>query len=112
MRASLLANATTATFRCTRAVKPRNQLPSGVAPASRLGKAARTPWISNLRRYLRCASARDGGLNAGEIARGRRAEVFAFALAQEGEIGIATDDEPLAWQGHCWKQTAQPVHFA
>ena len=51
-RASLLASATTATFLCTLAIKPRSQPPSGIALEARLGRAARAPWIRSLRRYL------------------------------------------------------------
>ena len=55
----------------------------------------------------RSASARNRGLDAAEIAFRRRAEVFAFALAQGGKIGIATDNEPLA--GKFRRGDARPI---
>src|SRR3954469_18027670 len=51
VRASLAASATTTVFTCARAVRLRSQLPSGVSLLESVGRAARAPWISILRRY-------------------------------------------------------------
>ena len=52
IRASLAASATTTVFTCARASSPRSQPPSGVSLLDKVGRAARAPWISILRRYL------------------------------------------------------------
>jgi hypothetical protein len=50
MRASLLANATTAAFLCILARSARNHPPSGVSLLESAGRTALAPWISRLRR--------------------------------------------------------------
>src|ERR1700730_15251841 len=50
MRASLLANATTAAFLCTLARSARNHPPSGASLLESVGRTALAPWIRNLRR--------------------------------------------------------------
>ena len=52
IRASLLARATTATLRCARARRSRSHAPRGVCALASQGRAARAPWISNVRRYV------------------------------------------------------------
>ncbi len=44
----------------------------------------------------RIALARDGGLDAGEVAFGGRQQFLALAGALGGEIGVAADNQPLA----------------
>ena len=44
----------------------------------------------------RIALAPDSGLDAREVLLGRRQQLFAFAGAFGGEVGIAADDQPLA----------------
>ena len=51
VRASLAASATTTVFTCARAAKSRSQPPKGVPLLDSVGRAARAPWISILRRY-------------------------------------------------------------
>jgi hypothetical protein len=52
IRASLLASATMAVFRCARVSRLRNHSPRRVLLDASGDIAARAPWISNFRRYL------------------------------------------------------------
>jgi hypothetical protein len=52
MRAILAASATTTVLVCARASRPRSHWPSRVLLRLNVGKAARAPWISILRKYL------------------------------------------------------------
>lgn len=52
MRAILAASATTTVLECALASRPRNHCPSRVLLRLKVGKAARAPWISILRKYL------------------------------------------------------------
>ena len=51
-RISFAASATTTLLPCARASRPRSQAPSGVGLLASGGKAARAPWMINLRKYL------------------------------------------------------------
>lgn len=102
MRASLPAKATVATLRWTRAMRPRSHAPSGVLLLSSEGRAARAPWISNLRKYLfpRLVMASSlslppvvtcRGTSPSHAARSRpRAEVVAFPTAAARAVAIST----------------------
>ena len=52
MRAILAASATTTVLECALASRPRSHWPSRVLLRLKVGKAARAPWISILRKYL------------------------------------------------------------